>query len=70
MVEEIKGSGGLGAILVLKKMVVSMSEWRRLVDEGAIKKLSEKGEEKIADFKVIATSGIYKIGKHRFIKIK
>lgn len=68
--EEIKGSGNLGAILVLKKIVKSMSEWRRLVDEGAVKKLSEKEEEKITDFKIIATPGVYKIGKHRFIRIK
>lgn len=68
--EEIKGSGGLGVILVLKKVVASMSEWHRLVDEGAIKRLNKKGEEKIVDFKIIATPGVYKIGKHRFIKIK
>ncbi|KKQ07092.1 MAG: hypothetical protein US19_C0055G0001 [Candidatus Daviesbacteria bacterium GW2011_GWB1_36_5] len=69
-IEEIKGSGSLGAVLVLKKIVASMSEWRRLVDEGAVKKLSEKGEDKITDFKIFATPGVYKIGKRRFIKIK
>ena len=68
-IEEIKGSGNLGVVLVLKKVVSSMSEWRRLVDEGAIKKLSETGEEKITDFKIIATPGVYKIGKRRFVKI-
>jgi len=73
--EEIKTDGiknfdGLGAILVFKKVVASMSDWRRLVDEGAIKKLSGKTEEKITDFKITATPGVYKIGKHRFIKIK
>ncbi len=68
--EEIKGDGeGLGAVLVAKKVVASMSEWHRLVDEGAVKKLSGKGEEKISDFKIIATAGVYKIGKRRFIKI-
>lgn len=69
-IEEIKGVGNLGVVLVLKKVVASMSEWHRLVDEGAVKRLSEKGEEKITDFKIIATPGVYKIGKHRFIKIK
>jgi tyrosyl-tRNA synthetase len=67
---EIKGSGNLGVILVLKKIVASMSEWRRLVDGGAVKRLSENGEEKITDFKIIASPGAYKIGKHRFIRIK
>lgn len=69
-IQEIKGSDSLGVILVLKKVVASMSEWRRLVDEGAVKKLSETKEEKIIDFKIIATPGVYKIGKHRFVKIK
>lgn len=68
--EEISESGPLGAILVSKKIVASMSEWRRLIDEGAVKKLSEKKEEKITDFKIAAAPGVYKIGKHRFIKIK
>ncbi len=68
-IEEIKGGGNLGAVLFSKKVVVSMSEWRRLVDEGAVKKLNGKEEEKITDFKVGAVSGVYKIGKRRFIKI-
>ena len=68
--EEIKGTGGLGATLVSEKIVASMSEWRRLVEEGAVKKLTEKGEERIINFKIEASSGVYKIGKHRFIKIK
>ena len=67
--EEIKGGGALGELLVQNKAVESMSQWRRLVDEGAIKKLSEKGEEKIADYKIEARPGIYKIGKRRFVKI-
>ena len=69
-IEEIDGEGSLGATLVSKKIVVSMSDWRRLVDEGAVKKLSKSSEEKITDFKVIATPGVYKIGKHRFVKIR
>ena len=68
-IEEIKGSGNLGAILVLKKIVSSMSDWRRLVNEGAVKRLSGKTEEKITNFKVIATPGVYKIGKKRFVKM-
>jgi tyrosyl-tRNA synthetase len=69
-IDEIDGEGSLGAILVSKKIVVSMSDWRRLVDEGAVKKLSKSSEEKITDFKVVATPGVYKIGKHRFVKIR
>ena len=67
--EEIKGHGNLSVLLVEKKVLASMSEWRRLVDEGAIKKLNEKGEEKIIDFRIIAEPGVYKIGKRRFVKI-
>lgn len=68
-IEEIKGSGSLGVILVLKRIVTSMSEWRRLIEEGAVKKINEEGEEKILDFKVEAIPGVYKIGKKRFVKI-
>lgn len=68
--EEIERSGNLGSLLVSKKIVASMSEWRRLVEEGAVKKLNGEGEEKMSDFKMAAEPGVYKIGKHRFIKIK
>ena len=68
-IEEINGTGELGRVLLENKIVSSMSEWRRLVEEGAIKKLDENKEEKITDFKIIASSGIYKIGKRRFVKI-
>jgi tyrosyl-tRNA synthetase len=75
--EEIKGEGSLGSLLVSRKIIVSMSEWRRLVDEGAVKKLYEKEpfdktkskEEKITDAKINANIGVYKIGKRRFVKI-
>ena len=68
-IEEMKGEGNLGALLVLKKVVTSMSEWQRLIKEGAVKKINEKEEEKITDYKILATKGIYKIGKRRFVKI-
>ena len=57
----------LGKILLDEKVVSSKSEFRRLVDEGAIR---ENGETKISDpaFVVVKTS-TFKIGKHRFIKI-
>ncbi|MFA5933984.1 MAG: tyrosine--tRNA ligase [Candidatus Paceibacterota bacterium] len=48
-------------------VIKSKSDFRRLVEEGAITHLDTK--EKIVDQKQIAKSGVYKIGKHRFIKI-
>jgi tyrosyl-tRNA synthetase len=59
----------LGDVLVKNKITESKSEWRRLVEEGAVKKMSEQGEEKITDFRIIAVPGVYKIGKRRFVKI-
>ena len=53
-----------------KEIVSSMTDWRRLVDEGAVKRLEEGGvEEKITDDSLFATPGVYKIGKRRFVKI-
>ena len=47
-----------------------MSDWRRLVGEGAVKILKEGGvEEKVTDDTIIANPGVYKIGKRRFVKI-
>ena len=68
-VEEIKGIGELGRVLLENKIVSSMSEWRRLVSEGAIKKLFDEKVEKIVDPKAISEKGVYKIGKRRFAKI-
>lgn len=68
-IEEIKGTGNLGGILILKKIVPSMSEWRRLIKEGAVKRIKDHKEEKISDPKTEATPGIYKIGKRKFVKI-
>lgn len=69
-IEEIKGDGNLGALLKSKNAVSSMNDWRRLVDEGAVKRLGEGGaEEKITDPLEPANPGVYKIGKRRFVKI-
>ncbi|HNW71402.1 MAG TPA: tyrosine--tRNA ligase [Candidatus Paceibacterota bacterium] len=67
--EEIKADHGLGNTLVINKIVSSMSEYRRLIEEGAIKKLSDNKEAKITDTKAEADKGIYKVGKRRFVKI-
>lgn len=48
-------------------VVVSKSEWRRLVEEKAITLLNS--DEKITDPSYKAQMGTYKIGKRRFIKV-
>lgn len=51
-------------------IVSSKSDWRRLVEEGAVKRIDKKGEEdKITNYLDFATPGVYKIGKRRFVKI-
>ncbi|MFA5827635.1 MAG: tyrosine--tRNA ligase [Candidatus Paceibacterota bacterium] len=54
-------------VLIKNKIISSKTEFRRLVDEGAITKLETK--EKIKNYKIYAKSGTYRIGKKRFIKI-
>ncbi len=57
-------------VLALAKVVESKAEFRRLVDEGAIKIMHESGEEKITDQKYVLTETIIvKIGKKKFAKI-
>ena len=68
-IEEVKGAGLLSEVLLNKKIINSMSEWRRLIDEGAVKKIDGEKEEKITDYKKNADTGVYKIGKRRFVKI-
>lgn len=55
-------------VLIQNKVIESKSEFRRLLDGGAVTNV-ETGE-KIISQDTKATSGIYKIGKKRFIKIK
>ncbi len=78
-------------ILLAEKIVSSKTEWRRLIEEGAVTNMdtsdpssratvleqsSVHGEQlatgrgKITDPEIKAMSGVYKIGKRRFIKIK
>lgn len=60
----------LSDLFLRAKVIVSKNEWRRLVEEGAIKRMdSEEAEEKITDSFEKTRSGVYKIGKRRFIKI-
>ncbi len=68
VVQEIVSTGEkeLADILVAEGIVTSKTDWRRLVQEGAVNDV-EKGEVK--DPKVIAYNGTFKIGKKRFVKI-
>lgn len=60
----------LSEILVKNKLLSSKGEFRRLVDEGGIKILTEESEEKITDFQyVFSEEIILKIGKKKFVKI-
>jgi len=69
-IEEIKGEGKLGELLKSNGIVSSMNDFRRLVGEGAIKRLADGGVEgKITEDTELATPGVYKIGKRRFVKI-
>ncbi len=66
-VEIFKGNS-LADVLVEKKIVESKSEWRRLVEAGAIMDLETK--QKISDPNIKIEKDLpLKIGKHRFVKI-
>lgn len=64
----VKDNTKLIDVLFSEKIVSSKTEFRRLVGEGAITNLEKN--EKIKDVNAKALKIVYKIGKHRFIKIK
>lgn len=67
---KIKNEGELLVDTLLSVgLILSKTDFRRLVDEGAVKKLFDDKEEKIIDSKAVTEKGIYKIGKRRFVKI-
>ncbi|MES3005015.1 MAG: tyrosine--tRNA ligase [Patescibacteria group bacterium] len=67
-IEEISIEGsGLVEELIKKEIVSSKTEWRRLLQDGAV--TSVENGEKIKDESFIK-EGVYRIGKKRFIKIK
>jgi tyrosyl-tRNA synthetase len=71
VIEEVTVPPGtlLADILLQKEIVPSKSEFRRLVDSGAVTDL-DKGE-KINDFQMTVTETItLKVGKHTFLRIK
>ncbi len=55
-------------VLIKKEIVSSGTEWRRLVEEGAIKN-AETGEIISDPFCVVKENTVLKIGKKRFVKI-
>ncbi len=65
-------------ILLAEKLIISKSEYRRLISEGAITKMASPGDtnrpredgSKITEIDFKVSNGTYKIGKRRFIKIK
>lgn len=60
----------LADVLALCGTVASKAEFRRLVDEGAIKIMHESGEDRITDQKYILSGTIIvKVGKKKFVKI-
>ncbi len=61
-------SMALVEVLMLESLVVSKSEFRRLVSEGAVTNMDTDIKVTNPDIKV--ENGTYKIGKRRFIKIK
>ncbi len=69
-VEEILVKKGLLLIdvLVENKIISSKTDFRRLVDSGAITNLDNN--KKISKHNEIAEPGVYRIGKKRFCKIK
>ncbi|MBU3968990.1 tyrosine--tRNA ligase [Patescibacteria group bacterium] len=59
----------LSEALLRQKMISSMSEFKRLVDSDSIMNMSEN--EKIKEYNyVVKKTSVFKIGKHRFIKIE
>lgn len=68
VVETSVSSGAfLVDVLLSEKIIESKSEFRRLISEGAI--TNTDTNEKISNSETKVTTGTYKIGKRRFIKI-
>ena len=67
---EIKAKDGIKLIDVLlsEKIVSSKTEFRRLISEGAITDMEKNEKIKEPESKISKT--VYKIGKHRFVRIK
>jgi tyrosyl-tRNA synthetase len=68
MIPEIVTSNDeeIGNILVERGIVTSKTDWRRLIEEGAV---TDVVTGTVKDPKVLAYNGTFKIGKKRFVKI-
>jgi tyrosyl-tRNA synthetase len=64
---ETRESENFGDVLLKNRIVSSKSEFRRLVDEGAITNLDK--DEKVSSYYEKIKPGVYRIGKKRFVKI-
>jgi tyrosyl-tRNA synthetase len=67
-VEEVDGAGKLLEVFVSNNLTSSMSEARRLLEAGAVTDMTE--DKKLTGKDTFVSGHTYKIGKHRFIKIK
>lgn len=65
---KIEEGANLVDVLISEKIVSSKTEFRRLVREGAITDMQKN--EKVKDTESKVSKTVYKIGKHRFIRIK
>ncbi|MDO8564586.1 MAG: tyrosine--tRNA ligase [bacterium] len=64
----LRGRGVVEALME-KEIISSKSDLRRLIDEGAVSKLPE-GEKVGVEFMERASAGEYRLGKHRFVRIR
>ncbi len=67
-VEEVEGAGKLLEVFVPNNLTASISEARRLLEAGAVTDMTE--DKKLTAKDIFVSGHTYKIGKHRFIKIK
>ncbi len=64
----VASDSSLVDVVMVQQIVISKSEWRRLIEEGAVSNMDSA--EKITDPNAKVANGTFKIGKRRFIKIK
>ncbi len=66
---QVQKNAVLVDVLIQTGVVASKTEWRRLVEDGAVT-VPEKGHEKITDHNaIVSETVVVKVGKRRFIKI-
>ena len=70
-VKEVEVSKGdlFSNVLIKAEIIKSKTEWRRLVEEGAVNNIDSK--ESVSDYNfILEKESVFKIGKKRFVKIK